>query len=87
MRYQRPGSVIFGKCFAIAFIIFLHLGYCLLQNAADLHNELEREQAERRRPPMENSDCQVLFRVRKMRLYLHAFTEAEMSCEQGYAFS
>lgn len=50
MRYQRPGSVIFGKCFAIAFIIFLHLGYCLLQNAADLHNELEREQAERRRP-------------------------------------
>ncbi|MBQ3683621.1 MAG: hypothetical protein II922_11215 [Succinimonas sp.] len=36
---------------------------------------------------MENSDCQVLFRVRKMRVYLHAFTEAEMSCKQGYAFS
>lgn len=47
----------------------------------------EDDQAERRRPPMENSDCQVLFRVRKMRVYLHAFTEAEMSCKQGYAFS
>ncbi len=57
MRYQRPGSVIFGKCFAIAFIILVPLGYCLLQNAADLHSKLEREQAERRRPPMENSDC------------------------------
>ena len=87
MRYQRPGSVIFGKCFAIAFIIFVPLGHCLLQNAMDLHNDLEREQAERRRPPMENSDCQVLFRVRKLRVYLHAFTEAEISCQQGYAFS